>query len=741
MTKKQHEDKQRGVGEKDQQLGEQQQEEEECKDQEVEQPLFLLHLIPSTSPHRSSSDDDDDDVDQVLLLPSNYKKRLTDLASRGLLKVQLNYDGGGSGRGGGTAMNTTTTSMTIPKVIHLHEDIWFSQRRQKRPIVESRLRMQMGLVKTRLYARKTVCRRIDATTARSFLQRNHLWDYVKSKYHYGLFIVVVSKDKDNNGGDENNDEEDRLLLVAVASFSHRRKVTRRGGAAPSSSSNNPYYNSFELLRYCCLLDHNVVGGISKLLKTFVKERKQQLLQIEAEQQQRRQQQRQQQKNDDEKAVMPVVKIDIVTVIDRDWGGGENWHTVGFETVQVLPPLCMVIGPSGLGPSSLSLSSSSASITGRHTQAQQQQRYHVVGAGIEHQHNQQQQRQNDKHEFITTGNSNSLKGNTTSSSVQDGGVVSSTAGRLGLPTDIWTELDRIGNISTSTSNDIVQYLTNHSYYPIYDSGVERLIKIVVDDGNQKKEATKKQHQKDEPPSSTSSSSSSTAKELWKQSTPTFAASYSSTNSGIQLLLKDAEQGLPPMDSDLELKSKESWRSSSSYNTTTTTTTNQSSNHVVFSTPSSFDPLSTNVEVIERRRGWRTVGTSTIDGGVSSTKKKKPRRSIYHGFYKADDDSGSMPDPHAYVSEYIKTMAVVALALSPQQPPPVQQPSPPTVVKKQQPPRGILYFGLGAGTLVRFLAYHGSRNFSRHLAIELDGGVVKASNGIKTFVTTTQIFCWE
>mmetsp|Transcript_54393 Transcript_54393/g.132022 ORF Transcript_54393/g.132022 Transcript_54393/m.132022 type:complete len:550 (+) Transcript_54393:511-2160(+) len=376
---------------------------------------------------------------------------------------------------------------------------------------------------------------------------------------------------------------------------------------------------------------------------------------------------------------------------------------------------MAIGPSpppSSSPSSLGPSSPSpVEVAGRRRRTQQ--RYHLVGAGIEHQHNNHLSRNDTTCTDTSTTKSGS---NTSSSSSSLQGVVSSTAGRLGVPADIWSELDRIGNLPGSTSSDVLQYLSNHSYYPIYDSGVERLIKIVDDcDGKQqeKKMTKKTQHQHNQSSSSSLSLSSlsSTAKELWKQSTPTFAASYSSTNSGIQLLLKDAEIGLPPMmDSDSEVKSKESWRSSY---------TNRSK--VLFSTPSSFDPSSTNVEVIERLRGWRTVGTST-DGGDSSTKK---RRSIYHGFYKADHHLG-MPDPHAYVSEYIKTMAVVALALS--QPPP-QQEELSSTVEKQNKTRRILHFGFGAGTLVRFLAYHGSPNYSRHLAIELDEGVVKASNELQ------------
>ena len=57
-------------------------------------------------------------------------------------------------------------------IIHLHEDVWNS----KTAICKSRLRMRLGMVSGgRIFARKTVARRIESGIAIPFLQEHHLW--------------------------------------------------------------------------------------------------------------------------------------------------------------------------------------------------------------------------------------------------------------------------------------------------------------------------------------------------------------------------------------------------------------------------------------------------------------------------------------------------------------------------------------------------------------------------------------
>ena len=38
--------------------------------------------------------------------------------------------------------------------------------------------------------------------------------------------------------------------------------------------------------------------------------------------------------------------EVVTVIDRDWGSGEGWRTLGFRPLKRLPPVTFYVGPDG-----------------------------------------------------------------------------------------------------------------------------------------------------------------------------------------------------------------------------------------------------------------------------------------------------------------------------------------------------------------------------------------------------------
>lgn len=86
-------------------------------------------------------------------------------------------------------------------------------------------------------------------------------------------------------------------LVAVAAFTSKRTIQR----------GSKQHRSFELTRYCSV--GVVVGGISKLMAAFVR--------LQG-------------------------PDDIITVVDRDWGRARNWNRLGFETVQVMPPLPFIV---------------------------------------------------------------------------------------------------------------------------------------------------------------------------------------------------------------------------------------------------------------------------------------------------------------------------------------------------------------------------------------------------------------
>ena len=162
--------------------------------------------------------------------------------------------------------------------------LWEDQWSEHSQIVRSRLLAKLGQ-SARVMARKTVARRIDSVTLDAFLLDNHLWGTTKARYRYGLY-----------------DQGD--ALVAVASFSPRWNVRRHGGEPRASH---------ELIRYCSRRGETVVGGITKLMAAFRRD---------------------------------ASPDEIVTVIDRDWGEGGGWASLGFRPLKQLPPVSFYIGPDG-----------------------------------------------------------------------------------------------------------------------------------------------------------------------------------------------------------------------------------------------------------------------------------------------------------------------------------------------------------------------------------------------------------
>lgn len=327
----------------------------------------------------------------------------------------------------------TSNKKQYSKIIHLHQDIW----NFKRDIVHHRLMAQLGLgvhVETanngraanrRIFARKTTARRITSSIAMEFLEEHHLWGATKAKHNYGLFIGSKGK---SDSTDLNEKE-----LVAVATFSAKRKIVRLGKP----------HRSHELLRFCSKRDSNVVGGISKLVKAFVKEK---------------------------------FPDDIVTVVDRDWGDGFGWHSVGFHTVATMDPIVMTVCES--------IDNDNCSHS---------QRRHLVGAGI-------------KNSDISSSNDNNVGGNSTCVKRKD---------RIGLSAEILNELDSLDSVE-----DVLCTLSNHRHFPVYDTGVERLMKVISYDPDGKELQP----------------IASTILEMWQNSQPTYAKEYYSSNRGIATLLK-------------------------------------------------------------------------------------------------------------------------------------------------------------------------------------------------------------
>ena len=122
------------------------------------------------------------------------------------------------------------------RLIHIFEDEWI----YKQDIVKSRIKNILGLTSEKVYARKCKIQEVDKKTTKEFLEKNHIQGNTVFKYSYGLYY---------------NDE-----LVSLMTFGKLRK----------NLGNTSKEDCYELIRFCNKLNFDVVGGVSKLLKYFIK---------------------------------------------------------------------------------------------------------------------------------------------------------------------------------------------------------------------------------------------------------------------------------------------------------------------------------------------------------------------------------------------------------------------------------------------------------------------------------------
>lgn len=149
------------------------------------------------------------------------------------------------------------------QLIHIYEDDWL----YKQDIVKSRIRSLFGKSNI-IYARKCEIRVVSSKDANVFLDVNHIQGKCVSKIRYGLYYLNE--------------------LVAIMTFGKSRFETGKT----------------ELLRYCSILGHNVIGGASKLFSHFMKF------------------------NDID---------EIITYADRSWSNGNMYKKLGFEFVSCTQP--------------------------------------------------------------------------------------------------------------------------------------------------------------------------------------------------------------------------------------------------------------------------------------------------------------------------------------------------------------------------------------------------------------------
>lgn len=130
-----------------------------------------------------------------------------------------------------------------------------------------------------VYARNCQIAKISREEAASFINRYHIMNATGSGFNLGLF---------HNGE-----------LLAVASFSKGRRMNRL----------NDNQRSYELIRYCCKAGISVSGGLSRLLRFFVRDKQ---------------------------------PGDVMTYVDRQWSGGPAFVKIGFTIVEQTPPRLFLV---------------------------------------------------------------------------------------------------------------------------------------------------------------------------------------------------------------------------------------------------------------------------------------------------------------------------------------------------------------------------------------------------------------
>lgn len=160
-------------------------------------------------------------------------------------------------------------------LVNIWEDDWI----YKRDIIKSRILNLIGKSKI-IYGRKCVIKEVSYYECKKFLIENHIQGYTISKYNIGLFY---------NG-----------VLVSLMTFGRLR----------ISLGQKHKDGSYELLRFCNLLNHSVIGGASKLFKYFLNN---------------------------------YTPSEVISYADRCWSKGELYLKLNFKLESVSGPnYCYVI---------------------------------------------------------------------------------------------------------------------------------------------------------------------------------------------------------------------------------------------------------------------------------------------------------------------------------------------------------------------------------------------------------------
>lgn len=156
------------------------------------------------------------------------------------------------------------------RLIHVFEDEW----NFKKDICKSMLANAFGCLKDKIHARKCTISEVDSTTARLFLDENHIQGGCPSGLRYGLFA------------------EDRL--VSIMTFGSNRLCL--GSKAKKGE--------YELLRFCSLKHTSTPGSASRLFRHFISRHR---------------------------------PTRIVSYCDMRWGTGRVYEILGFKKIKETRP--------------------------------------------------------------------------------------------------------------------------------------------------------------------------------------------------------------------------------------------------------------------------------------------------------------------------------------------------------------------------------------------------------------------
>ncbi len=177
----------------------------------------------------------------------------------------------------------------VPETIFIYEDRWLAAG----PLVRSMLAVRLGRGES-IYARNCEVREIPAQVAAEFLERNHLYGSTRSAYRYGLFRRRAT-------GRNEAQMMDTAAMVAVATFS---------AGKPFSDGTL----SYEWIRYASAKGTRVVGGMGRLLDTFVSR------------------------------MRSDARIQVMSYADMEWTTGESYLKLGFEAAGERPSVEFLCDP-------------------------------------------------------------------------------------------------------------------------------------------------------------------------------------------------------------------------------------------------------------------------------------------------------------------------------------------------------------------------------------------------------------